>query len=125
MCRLAQGGICRRLCKPRVVQWRQAQGKGHPAPDVLILPLPMGMKLLKGRPGHGGMGRKGDISLGFPLPHPLAGRSAAEAQSIALPRRGVAGVSDRHKARCWEDFSTKMQKSSLSPTLGLLTNLHP
>lgn len=47
MCCLFQGHICRRLCKPSVVQWWQALGKGHPTPDVQILPPLVGMKLME------------------------------------------------------------------------------
>lgn len=116
MCWLAQGGICRRLCKPGVVQWQRAQGKGHPTPDVWILPSLTEMKLLKGCLGHGGTETKENIllfflsllqylrcSLGFPLPHPLASCSVAEAQNVDLPRCGVARMSDQLKAMCWEE----------------------
>lgn len=116
MCRLAQGGICRRLCKPSVVQRQQVQGKGHPAPDVRILSATTGMNLLKACPG-----KKENVllcflsllqylrcSLGFPPPCPLASCSLAEVQRIALPRHDVAGMSDQLKAMCWDDVSTKM-----------------
>lgn len=58
MGRLAQGGICRKRCKPRVIQRRQVQGKGQPTPSVCLLPPPTLKKLLKGCPGSGGVGEE-------------------------------------------------------------------
>lgn len=55
---LAQGGICRKCCKPSVIQRWQVQGKGQPPPSVCLLPPPKLVKLLKRCPGNGGMGEE-------------------------------------------------------------------
>lgn len=127
MGRLAQGGICRKRCKPGVIQRRQVQGKGQPTPSVCLLPPPTLKKLLKGCPGSGGVGEERKYLALFSLfaailellpeissAPSVAGCSVAEVQSIALLsliallRCGGDGKSHQLKALCWEELSTKM-----------------